>query len=76
MNANLFKSFLLCLTSIACAASSPFVGTYKSDDAVLSIEEGTGDQFSGVISIYDESVEFASKRLDRVISPSLTGWKK
>jgi hypothetical protein len=61
MKLNVLKSFLLCLTSIACAASSPFVGTYESDDIVLSIEEGTGDQFSGVISIYDESVAFACR---------------
>ena len=71
MKSNLFTFFLFCLTSIACAASSPFVGTYEGDDVVLSIEENTGDQFSGVISIYDESVAFTCRQQENALVGNL-----
>ncbi len=71
MKSNLFQFFLLCLTSIACAASSPFLGTYEGDGVVLLIEEDAGDQFSGVISIYDESVVFTCREQDDALVGAL-----
>ncbi len=71
MKLKLFGFFLLCLTSIACAASSPFVGRYEGEGVVLVIEKDTGDQFSGVISIYDESVVFTCREQDDALVGAL-----
>ena len=61
MKVRLLECFLLCMTGIACAGSSPFVGIYEGEDVVLSIEEGTGVPYSGVISMLGESIDFTCR---------------
>ena len=64
MKVYLFSWILLCLAGLASAGESPFVGTYKGEDVVLEIREGSGDQFTGTIMVFGESVSFNALEQD------------
>jgi hypothetical protein len=58
MKVYLYTWILFCLASLASASESPFVGTYKGEDVVLEIQKGAGDQFTGTVMVFGESVSF------------------
>jgi hypothetical protein len=72
MKVNLYTWILLCLTSLVLAGESPFVGIYKGEDVVLEIQKSAGDQFTGTITVFGESVSFTALEQDGALMGVLT----